>query len=396
MTAPVAAEVWSDHFRLWDIYFALAGTGVALAVAADASWSPAALVGFLALFLALAGWYVGFGRRLMRESIEDWRGYLYLAGVALLYVPAVLLNGNASFLLFVLCPQVFMVLPAVPAVGAVVLLNSVHLIVLATRLPDLGDLVAPLLIALMIVFVVCVLGVWSQRAVAENARRAELIAQLERTRTELAELSHRAGIAAERQRLAADIHDTVAQGLSSVVMLIQAAEADLDRDVGQARHHLTLARQTARENLVDVRTLVAALTPAQLTGSPLEQALHRLTERFSAETGVPANCAAAGTGPAPGTPVEVVLLRAAQEALTNVRRHAGAGTVAVLLCRDDERVTLEVTDDGVGFDTDADTDGYGLAGIRARVEQAHGSVAVRSAPGAGTTIRVEVPYRWVQ
>ncbi|WP_433528875.1 sensor histidine kinase [Micromonospora sp. CA-263727] len=306
--APVAAlDGWSGRFRLWDGYFALAGLGVGLAVAAEGSRPLANRVGCVVLFVALAGWYLGFGQRLMRESIEDWRGYLYLAGVALLYVPAVLLTGTASFLLFVLCPQVFMVLPAAPAVGAAVLLTSVHIIVLAVRLPDLGDIVAPLLIALMTVFVVCVLGVWSQRTVSESVRRAELIAQLERTRAELAELSHRAGIAAERQRLAADIHDTVAQGLASVVMLIQAAEAELDRDPEPARRHLDLARQTARESLVDVRTLVAALTPGELTGSPLEQALHRLAERFTRETGVPVSCTAeVAADRAASTPVEVV------------------------------------------------------------------------------------------
>ncbi|MFB9854942.1 histidine kinase [Micromonospora andamanensis] len=394
VTSSVAAtDSWSGRFRLWDSYFALAGAGVALVVAADTWWSPVARVGCLALFLALAGWYLGFGRRLMRESIEDWRGYLYLAGVALLYVPAVLLNGNASFLLFVLCPQMFMVLPGLPAVLAVVLFNSVHIVVLATRLPDLGDLVAPLLVAVMIVFVVCVLGVWSQRTVDESARRADLIAQLERTRAELAELSRQAGIAAERQRLAADIHDTVAQGLSSVVMLVQAAEADLDGAPDRARQHLALARQTARDNLVDVRTLVAALTPAQLTGSPLEQALRRLTERFSQETGVPTTCVVSGTGPALRTDLEVVLLRAAQEALANVRRHADARAVAVLLRHDDRQIALEVADDGTGFDADAATDGFGLAGLRARVEQADGSLVVRSTPGVGTTIRVEVPYQ---
>ncbi|WP_229706402.1 sensor histidine kinase [Micromonospora sonchi] len=386
------AEVWSARFRLWDGYFALAATGVAVAVAADGFWSPAARAGCLGLILALAGWYLGFGRRLMRDSVEDRRGYLYLAGVLLLYVPAVLLDGTASFLLFVLCPQAFMVLPAVPAVGGVLLLNSVHVIVLAVRVPDLSDVAAPALIALLTVFVVCVVGVWSQRTVTESVQRAELIARLERTRAELAEASHRAGIATERQRLAADIHDTVAQGLSSVVMLIQAAEADLDRDATQARRHLDLARQTARENLLDVRTLVAALTPAQLDGSPLPQALHRLAERFTRETGVPTNSAAAGTGPAPGTATEVVLLRAAQEALTNVRRHADASAVALLLRHHDDRITLEVADDGVGFEPGDRTDGYGLTGLRARVEQVHGTLVVRSAPGEGTTIRVEVPY----
>ncbi|MGC5033364.1 sensor histidine kinase [Micromonospora sp. DT229] len=392
--AGVTTDAWGDRFWLWDSYFALTGVAVAVAVTTRGGWSPGARIGVLALFLALAGWYVGFGRRLMRDAVEDWRGYLYLAGVVVLYVPAVLLDGNASFLLFVLCPQAFMVLPAVPAVSAVLLLTSVHVIVLAVRLPELGELTAPLLIALLTVFVVSVLGVWSQHTVTESGRRAELIAQLERTRAELAELSRQAGVAEERQRLAADIHDTVAQGLSSVVMLIQAAEADLADDATRARHHLDLARQTARENLIEVRTLVAALTPTQLDGAPLEQALHRLAERFTRQSAVPVTCTTDLPGGwVVGTATEVVLLRTAQEALTNVGRHAGATSVALRLHHDEGRIVLDVTDDGVGFDLADAPDSYGLPGIRARVGQVQGSLTVRSAPGAGTTIRVEVPGR---
>ncbi|KXK61621.1 hypothetical protein AWW66_12750 [Micromonospora rosaria] len=387
-----AATGWAARFWIWDTYFAAVTVGVGALVALDPRHPTPARLGVLALFTALAGWYATIGRPLMRDSVEDRRGYLYLAGVLALYAPAVLLAGSTSFVLFALCPQVFMLLPALPSIAALLLLNSVHVVVLVARTADPAEYGGPALVAAMVVLVGSVLGVWSQRTVTESERRADLIAELDRSRTEVATLSHQAGITAERQRLAADIHDTIAQGLSSVVMLVQAADADLDRDTAGARRHLDLALRTARENLAEVRGLVAALTPGELTGSPLAQALHRLVDRFGRDTAVTATCAATGAPRPLATSVEVVLLRAAQEALANVRRHAGATTVRLRLDQGTDTVLLEVTDDGAGFTPDTTTGGYGLDAMRARVEQVHGTLTVRSAPGAGTTVRVEVPY----
>ncbi|WP_238161468.1 sensor histidine kinase [Micromonospora endolithica] len=383
---------WADRFWLWDAYFAVTGVGVGTVVVADPRHPGPARLGVAVLFVALGAWYLAFGRPLMRDGIENWRGYVYLAGVVVLYVPAVLLSGSTSFLLFALCPQAFMVLPAAPAVVAVVLLNAVHVGVLAVRARDLAEVTAPLLIAALVVVVVSMIGIWSQRTVAESDRRAELIAELNRSRDEVARLSRQAGVTAERQRLAADIHDTVAQGLSSVVMLIQAADADLDRDPSSVRRHLGLAVDTARDSLAEVRALVAALTPGALTASPLAQALHRLVERFGRETGLAARCTAGGAIRPLGTSIEVVLLRATQEALANVRRHAAAGAVTVRLDHGPDTVVLQVVDDGAGFDQDDTGDGYGLAAMRARVAQVRGTLTVRSGAGEGTTIRVEVPY----
>ncbi|MGN9812526.1 sensor histidine kinase [Micromonospora sp. BQ11] len=390
--AQPATSGWTSRFVLWDAYFAVTGLGVGTAVVAEPGHPGPTRLGAALLFVALGAWYVAFGRALMRDAVEDWRGYVYLAGVVMLYVPAVLLSGIASFALFALCPQAFMVLPAAPAVGAVVLLNAVHVVVLAVRARDLAEVTAPLLIAALIVGVVSMIGVWSQRTVAESDRRAELIAELDRSRDEVARLSRQAGVTAERQRLAADIHDTVAQGLSSVVMLIQAADADLDRDPSSARRHLGLAVDTARDSLAEVRALVAALTPAALTDSPLSQALHRLVERFGRETALTVHVTAGGTIRPLATSVEVVLLRAAQEALANVRRHAAATTVTVRLDDRTDTLVLEIADDGTGFDLADTGDGYGLAAMADRVAQVQGTTTIRSARGEGTTIRVEVPY----
>jgi signal transduction histidine kinase len=234
-------------------------------------------------------------------------------------------------------------------------------------------------------------GGYIGRIITQSDERASLIAQLEATRAELAEVSRQAGAMAERQRLAGEIHDTLAQGFSSILMLIQAAEAQLELSPATARSQLSLAAQTARENLAEARTLVGGLASAQLQAGTLEDALRRITQRAGAELGIGASFSIDGTGRRLPAATEVVLLRAGQEALANVRKHAGAQSVAVLLRYGPDRVRLEVTDDGTGFDPALVNGGYGLSGMRARVDEAGGTVAVRSAPAEGTSVQVEVP-----
>jgi signal transduction histidine kinase len=174
-------------------------------------------------------------------------------------------------------------------------------------------------------------------------------------------------------------------------MLIQAAEAQLELSPATARGQLGLAVQTARESLAEARSLVGGLASAQLQSGTLEDALRRITERTSAELDLPASFAADGTSRRLPAATEVVLLRTGQEALANVRKHAAARNVAVQLSYGSDRVRLEVTDDGAGFDPAVVNGGYGLRGMRARVAEAGGTIDVRSAPAQGTSVQVEVP-----
>lgn len=193
--------------------------------------------------------------------------------------------------------------------------------------------------------------------------------------------------------MAAEIHDTLAQGFTSIVALAQAAQAGGTRaaaDVVQER--LAHIEATARENLAEARGLVAAFAPVPLADSTLAEALHRLAERFTAETGVDVRVEtdddhARG---ALGRDGEVVLLRAAQEALANVRRHADARHVVLSLGGRDGTGALEVRDDGSGFDP-ARVPGFGLSGMRHRVEEVGGELDVDTAPGVGTRVLVRVP-----
>jgi signal transduction histidine kinase len=226
-------------------------------------------------------------------------------------------------------------------------------------------------------------GFWMFRIIGQSIDRRTVIAELEQTRQELAAVNHRAGVLAERERLAREIHDTLAQGFTSVVVLLELAESEVDTDPAAARQRLAIARETARQNLAEARALVAALTPVDLQTAPLPEAIGRLVDRFGAETGLPARLTVTGEPRALPANTEVVLLRAAQEALANVRKHAGAGQVEVTL----DGAVLAVANDGAGFDPAAPTGGYGLAGMRRRVEEIGGTVSIASGP-AGTRVEV--------
>ncbi|MDP8951400.1 MAG: sensor histidine kinase [Actinomycetota bacterium] len=215
----------------------------------------------------------------------------------------------------------------------------------------------------------------------------------------LVEEARRAGVLRERQRMAHEIHDTLAQGFTSIVMNLEAAEGIMPPTSDRARHHLDQARLTARESLTEARRLVWALRPEALERASLPEALNRLAERWSKESDVAADVTVTGTPRSLSPDIEATLFRTAQEALANVRKHANASRVALTLSYMGDALALDVRDDGVGFDPsrtatearDRTSGGFGLKGMRERIEQAGGSLSVESAPGEGSTLAVELP-----
>ncbi|MDV6012547.1 sensor histidine kinase [Haloechinothrix sp. LS1_15] len=236
----------------------------------------------------------------------------------------------------------------------------------------------------------------------ENEQRKRLIEELTEARDELAAAEHAAGVHAERERLATEIHDTVAQGLSSIQLLLRAAERALPAEPVTAAEHVRQARDAAQDNLVQVRRLVRALAPAELDGTPLPAALRRLCEQTATQSGLAVHFHTSGELATVPTAYEVALLRIAQSALANTVRHAAASRAEITLSYMDDGVTLDAVDDGIGFDpattiacrAGEDSDGgFGLAAMRARVRSLGGTLAVESAPGQGTALAVSFPYR---
>lgn len=211
--------------------------------------------------------------------------------------------------------------------------------------------------------------------------------------------SRKAGMLSERQRLAREIHDTLAQGFTSIVMNLEAAEGALPEEVpeeGRTKWHLDQARFTARENLTEARRLVWDLRPESLDNASLTEALAQLTARWSDTAGIEASVNASGTPRPMPDEAEVTLMRMVQEALANVLKHAVASRVVVTLSYMNDLVALDVIDDGVGFDSnqalyETPEGGFGLRAMRQRVEQLGGSLTIESAPGQGTTLVAELP-----
>src|SRR5215469_10586100 len=221
---------------------------------------------------------------------------------------------------------------------------------------------------------------------------------LSRTRSELAAAERRAGILGERQRIAADIHDTLTQGLASVVMLLEAAQASYRAGTPEAGRRIEEAARTAREGLREVRRLVWDLRPEALERGSLGEALTRLAAQLEEQTGTPARTVVTGEVRPLAPQVELTLLRVAQEALANIRRHAGATEVTVTLSYIEDEVALDVQDNGRGFDPARPVatrpgGGLGLAAMRERVKALGGSLSIESAPGEGTTVAVQLPTR---
>ncbi|MFD2466086.1 sensor histidine kinase [Amycolatopsis silviterrae] len=384
------ADAWERSYWSWEVLFAVAYVATAVLVLVNDGSAATKIVSEAALGAIAAG-YLAVGRRVVHG--EDNGTARVVAAVALiaLTATAILATTAASFVLFLACPLLFMLLelrPAVAATTLLILLEPVSAVLNGGWDNQLLSVLLPMT-AILIVFSVLA-GKFTSDVLQQSRARAELIRELESSQAEVARLSREAGTAAERERLAREIHDTLAQGFTSIITLTQAIESELDTDLSTVRKHLALAGRTARENLAEARAMVAALAPSDLATGSLPEAVRRQAERLSEEIGVPVEYEVDDLPTLP-TAVEVVLLRAAQEALSNVRKHSGATFVRVRLSAVDGAIRLRVEDNGCGFAPDADGAGFGLRGMRSRAEQVGGTLEVRTGENGGTELELEVP-----
>ncbi len=234
------------------------------------------------------------------------------------------------------------------------------------------------------------MGVWISRMTALGEERGRLLAELQGAQEQIAALNREAGAAAERERLARELHDTIAQDLTGLVMLAQRAR----REAAAPDATLAMIEEGARAALGETRALVAAGAALDADGLGFDGALHRLAERFERETGVTVSLTITD-GVALSRDAEVVVLRCAQEALSNARKHARARRIALEVGAvqpgSSDRVRLTVRDDGIGFDPGTASTGFGLSGMTERLALVGGTLRVDSAPGAGTSIVAELP-----
>jgi signal transduction histidine kinase len=396
VTPPGGVDVWERWLPVWHVFngaVLVATTLLAVSSGTSPAGADLALVLGIVAVLGVAYWYTWIRRNLWTQPGWLRAGYivLLLASFAVL----LRLDPEFAFLQFALYAQVFFCLPnrwAIVgglAIGAIVAVDT-----LLDRGGDLAAAAPEMILELAGAAAFTMLSAWIGAIIEQSAQRQSLLEQLAATRAELAAAERETAVAEERSRLSREIHDTLAQGFASVVTHLEAADAVLDAEPARARGHLRQAETVARASLDEARGLVWALRPATLQDGGLPAALERTIS--TAGTGVAAELTISGT-PRPLHPeVEVTLLRAAQEALTNARRHAQASRISVTLTYFDDEVSLDVIDDGRGFDPSAvaapgPAGGHGLAGMRERAERLAGRLEIESAPGEGTAIALSLP-----
>ncbi|HTW13952.1 MAG TPA: sensor histidine kinase [Nocardioides sp.] len=292
-------------------------------------------------------------------------------------------------------PVAFAVLRVLPFGWAVATVTAMTAVVTAAWLRisdgvDPAQVAGPIAVALVTVLAYRALDL-------ESRARQDLLDRLVEAQADLAEEQRRTGALAERTRLSREIHDSVGQGLSSINLLLQAAEQGWETQPDAARAHVRTAAATARDGLDEVRRVVRDLAPADLasdnSGSALPVALRRVAEQ--AAPGIRVEVRVDGDTVAVPEVVAAALVRTARGALANVVEHAGARRVVMTLTYQDDEVVLDVRDDGCGFEPGEvrprGARGRGLAGIRDRAEALGGRADVESAPGEGTTVSVRFP-----
>lgn len=395
--SPADDNAWHRWRWMWPAWAVAVGTvhlllGVATAGQGGSVWA------FLGLTTAFALWYgvsslrpdESWQERPLASALSLFVGWAVWAGLIANHTGSLVLAG-------VLYPTSFLRLPIrMAAAGAGVI--TATFIVFNLQWNGPADAL-PILVGLMLLAGSLGLGLYINSVINQSLERQRLVDELRQTKVDLAGAERHAGMLAERQRLARDVHDTLAQDLASVAMQVEAAHLALSRDRGEAGMHLQLAHDAARRGLAEARRLVWALRPEELGRLSLLQSIRQLAERWGQATGTDVATEITGT-PRPIRPIaEVAILRAAQEALHNIQKHARASHVAVTLSYMADLLVLDVNDDGVGFRVhelpksvpDSPGAGYGLGFLRERVADLGGSLTIESNPGEGTTLAVSFP-----
>lgn len=346
--------------------------------------------------LAMIGLASGFGavyyagNRHLRDPLALQLWLLALTCIWIIMVP---IQTSAVYLVFALY---FLYLQVLTDFRGLIAVIGATVVSVLSQYPHMtiGSVLGPCVAALVSVGInYAFQALWT---VSQD--RQKLIEELLETRSQLAETERAAGIAAERQRIAHEIHDTLAQGLSSIQMLLHVAERELEAvpdDVAEpAVRRIRQARTTAADNLSEARAMIAALQPPALSKTSLEGALHRVAQGV---VGTEVSVVVEGQERQLPMRTEASLLRIAQGAVGNVAKHAQAERCRITLTYGEEEVRLDIVDNGVGFDPEsigarpAGLGHIGLDAMRQRAVEQGGTLNVESEPGGGTAVSVALP-----
>ncbi|MDX2679481.1 sensor histidine kinase [Streptomyces sp. NY05-11A] len=386
LAGPSADTFWATSLRRWNticwVLFAAMAAGIVAQGRPGERYGALALLGCAVLSYALLDRFPG-------NPVVRPHGYLVVLVLAL--GGLAYLHSSYASLFMVTLPHYWM-FGRTPRISMGFLGLAAVLTLLGSWLEQgwtakfLGDTIVGTLI---VVAVGVLIGLWAHSVVEQSTERARLIEELEQTQAQLSEAHQRQGAADERERLAREIHDTLAQGFASIVVLAEAARAQIAADPARSAQQLRSIESTARENLAEARELVGSGgQPGAVAAGSVAVTLRRILDRFAEDTGLAVDAELADLDCDQQT--RIALLRCTQESLANVRKHARASTVGVVLARRPYAVELEITDDGAGFAVE-ESRGFGLDGMRKRTAELDGRLTVTSSVGDGTRILAMIP-----
>lgn len=404
--SPAETDHWDKVWWLWSLILYAALLFAAVNVWFDDRYTAAQKGQMVVLAVVFALWngaFVYFLRNRASDFSRERDRYLvpaliYLCGAIGLWFLLASRYPDFNLVLASLLPQIFSYVRLRWAVPLGIVLTGMAAYLQAPTIeglaPGLGNAwVGAFLIvsAAAFLFAFYLNGIMTQ-----SADRRELIEQLEATRADLAAAERREGILQERARLAREIHDTLAQGFIGIITHLEASELNLTDNVPQSRHHLTQAQGMARRGLSQARRVVQDLRPEVLEKSPLPAAIEQVVQGWTQQSGIQAQTTITGTHHHLHPEAETTLVRAVQEALANVQKHAQASSAQVTLSYMDDVLMLDVQDNGIGLANATPPlagGGFGLTAMRQRVSQVGGSLTVESEPGEGTTVVIQIPIQ---
>lgn len=327
---------------------------------------------------------------------DHWTKSMQLTWVMALTVLWLAMLPTVTLGVYLVFPLFFLYLQVIPGWAGMMCVIAATFVAIVSQIPvglTVGGIIGPIMSALItLVINYAVTALWKA-----NREHQELIRELMDTQEELAQSQHEAGVAAERQRLAHEIHDTLAQGLSSIQMLLNVAESEIQSQSGDPLSRIHLARETAADNLSEARAMIASLQPAALSQASLSDALARIAHTATAQSGIEVTVDVDGLATTLPMKKEAMILRIVQGAVGNVVKHSQASRARITVTYNPHDVRVDIVDNGQGFDPESVKNkpkglGHiGLTAMRERAAEVNATFDVESSPGGGTAISVVIP-----
>jgi len=343
---------------------------------------------FLVLSVLLGLWYIPF---LNISTLRIWenptRGTLYLLPGWLIWTGLISVTNQSLMLIGIFLPLVFSRFPIRWATGLTIF-QTLGLYFLYIMLYPTEHWFLILMIILGLLSISTIMGAFISSIIKQSTDRQRLIDELTRSRANLMRVEREAGRLNERQRLARDIHDTLAQHFTSIIMHLAAVKHSNPESV---QSEVQQAEDVARDGLDEIRRIVWDMQPEQIEKASLIEAVEELAARWSAENSVQVKMAVTGTPRSLTSSAETALLRISQEAMHNINKYAQAKNVNITFSFMEDIFVMDIADDGMGFEPSNIKNGFGMKTMRDRAEELSGSFTIESERGAGTAIAVSIP-----